>query len=526
MLSVRAGIETINSAMSGDSSARFELSCVNGPKGNVVSGERADMDRVKSRLESISLKCMVLDIPYAFHAAQLDFAAVLQAAREMGIVDEKTIWVEVGPHPICSSFIGNSLSSDARAVASLRRGEDAFTTLSGSLAVLRSQGVPGEWNECFKPFDRDHELLNLPAYRRNKKNYWIQCEGTWTLDKAYPPGQKPSRDSDFVLPATTVSSLRTAFAHHVTSEEVVDIQKASLTALSDIQHPSLLDTIRGHTIASHSVATSVPWAYMALTVDEHLYRLLNPDSPGDIPMNVSDMEVLYAQVTNEDSRKPQLIQIRAEANMAERRAVMRLHNEAFASATIRYEDATNWKGEWNRVVHLVTGRIADLARRAASGEEPAANRLSRGMACELFRNVVDYTEEYCGMRSVVLFGHEGARYWTCLIDCPLAPKNEAPKPATVTTTAPAQAVAPAESSSASPEDYAVSQIARENGLELSKLADDAPFVELGVDLLMLLVLLEKFRTDLQLEVKSSLFLECQNIGELKIWLADFVREHT
>ncbi|TDZ40442.1 Non-reducing polyketide synthase nscA [Colletotrichum spinosum] len=111
---------------------------------------------------------------------------------------------------------------------------------------------------------------------------------------------------------------------------------------------------------------------------------------------------------------------------------------------------------------------------------------------------------------------------SCLIHCPLAPKNEAPKPVTVTTTAPAPAVAPAESSSASPEDYAVSQIARENGLELSKLADDAPFVELGVDLLMSLVLLEKFCTDLQLEVKSSLFLECQNIGELKIWLADFV----
>ncbi|TDZ40366.1 Non-reducing polyketide synthase nscA [Colletotrichum spinosum] len=81
MLSVRAGIDTINSAMRSDSSAQFELSCVNGLKDNVVSGERADMDRVKSRLESISLKCMVLDIPYAFHAAQLDFAAVLQTAR-------------------------------------------------------------------------------------------------------------------------------------------------------------------------------------------------------------------------------------------------------------------------------------------------------------------------------------------------------------------------------------------------------------------------------------------------------------
>lgn len=44
---------------------------------------------------------------------------------------------------------------------------------------------------------------------------------------------------------------------------------------------------------------------------------------------------------------------------------------------------------------------------------------------------------------------------------------------------------------------------------------------MGIDSLMSLVLSEKFKTELQLEVKSSLFLECPNIGALKEWLNEY-----
>jgi len=64
-------------------------------------------------------------------------------------------------------------------------------------------------------------------------------------------------------------------------------------------------------------------------------------------------------------------------------------------------------------------------------------------------------------------------------------------------------------------------IARETGLEADDLTDDASFVELGVDSLKSLVLSEKFRTELQLEVKSSLFLECPSIRDLKGWLEQY-----
>lgn len=64
-------------------------------------------------------------------------------------------------------------------------------------------------------------------------------------------------------------------------------------------------------------------------------------------------------------------------------------------------------------------------------------------------------------------------------------------------------------------------IARETGLEPSDLKGESTFVQLGVDSLMSLVLSEKLRAELSLEIKSSLFLECPTIGEFAAWVEQY-----
>jgi asperthecin polyketide synthase len=64
-------------------------------------------------------------------------------------------------------------------------------------------------------------------------------------------------------------------------------------------------------------------------------------------------------------------------------------------------------------------------------------------------------------------------------------------------------------------------IARETGLEVSEITDETTFVQIGVDSLMSLVLAEKFRSELQLDIKSSLFLDCLTIGDLKGWMEQY-----
>jgi monodictyphenone polyketide synthase len=64
-------------------------------------------------------------------------------------------------------------------------------------------------------------------------------------------------------------------------------------------------------------------------------------------------------------------------------------------------------------------------------------------------------------------------------------------------------------------------IAKEAGMDVAELTDDATFANLGVDSLMSLVIAEKFNEDLGIAVGGSLFLEYPTIGALREWLEEY-----
>ena len=65
---------------------------------------------------------------------------------------------------------------------------------------------------------------------------------------------------------------------------------------------------------------------------------------------------------------------------------------------------------------------------------------------------------------------------------------------------------------------ALALIAKEAGLDVSDLEDDAEFANLGIDSLMSLVISEKLKSELDIKVGGSLFLDYPTIGDLKNWL--------
>lgn len=68
---------------------------------------------------------------------------------------------------------------------------------------------------------------------------------------------------------------------------------------------------------------------------------------------------------------------------------------------------------------------------------------------------------------------------------------------------------------------AMNLIAQESELPLSELQDDCEFFNLGVDSLMSLQISGKFREMFDIDIPSSIFLDCPTVGELKIHLAQF-----
>ena len=162
----------------------------------ILSGSVADIDSLAQILREQDFRCTGLNVPYAFHSSQVDcilesfekaasaatyhtpklpvisplrgevvskggvfgpqylkqhcrqpvdFLGGLNAASLSGAVDNKTLWLEIGPHPVCSEMVKSSFGSSIFTVPSLRRGEDPWKTIPESLCALYSAGVTLDW---------------------------------------------------------------------------------------------------------------------------------------------------------------------------------------------------------------------------------------------------------------------------------------------------------------------------------------------------------------------------------------------
>ncbi|UKZ82677.1 Type I Iterative PKS [Trichoderma virens FT-333] len=440
----------------------YEVSCINGVTDIVVSGLQADMVALRDLLQDAGLKCLLLDIPFAFHSAQLqpilddfereakrvtfkaptipvispllgqcvskgqiinetylrratrepvNFVTALDAAAAEGLVDDKTVWIDIGLHPVCTSFVRNHYGKGAtQTFASLRQGDNLLSTLPGSLAMLHCLGLPVAWNEYFASDEKSLRLIHLEPYQWNQKNYWIQYEGTWTLDKAHTGLGNTEKNKDSQCPSFFTSS-----AQQIISQEFTE-SVGRMTVLSNLAHPDLAGAASGHKINGRSVVTGSIWADLTLTVGEYLYKHTVPNA--DAPfMDVRNMKVTEAQILHENttSGPAQFIQVEGALDMLQRQTQINLYtanadgtrksDKAFATATVFYENAQAWQDEWQIASHLVAAR-ANSIWKAAAGEELSANSnvstFSQSAAYQLFANVVDYGERYRGMQRVAL----------------------------------------------------------------------------------------------------------------------------
>lgn len=298
MLAVKASIAEIKIALD---SLPFEVACVNGPSDTVLCGSFEEIERFSQLLMRARYKGVVLDLPYAFHSSQIepiladfrslaggvifskpripvispllgevveadgvfnpaylcrqaretvDFASAVRAANDSGIFHPKTVFVEIGPHPICSSMIKTSLEYKPLTVASLHKAETPWATLSKSLCSLHSAGLEIDWREFHSDFAACHELLSLPAYKFDNKNYWIDYVNDWCLHKIEPRNAKPANSSK------ETSKLSTSSVHRVVSQEF-DGLVAKVVAQSDLSEPTLRAAISGHMVNATALCPSV-----------------------------------------------------------------------------------------------------------------------------------------------------------------------------------------------------------------------------------------------------------------------------
>ncbi|RMZ70535.1 polyketide synthase [Pyrenophora seminiperda CCB06] len=458
MLAVKGSVDAIKAAL-GDNMT--EIACMNGPEETVLCGTVEIVESTNSALTAQGFKATKLNVPFAFHSAQVEpilekFKAAASSVtfnqptvpvmspltgeiiREAGIInadylarharetvnfhaalttgqhekafDAKTAWLEVGAHPVCSGMVKSSLGGSLVAAGSLRRNEDPWKTLSNTLVTLYLAGVYIDFNEYHKLFNNAHEMYTLPTYAFDSKKYWLDYHNNWTLTKGEVLEAPSAVKAIEAAPAQEApSKLSTTSCHKIVREEL-HANSGTVVVQSDLSDPQLKATITGHQVNGTPLTPSSLYADQAMTVASYLYEQLRPgmEVPG---LNVCSMEVTktlipqypppaggqHLQIEGNADLETDQVKITFRTVTADGSKVLVEH----AVGIVKYEDINAWKEEWGRIQYMVQSQIDMLQMKLQTG---AAHKVLRGMAYKLFKALVTYADNYRGMEEVILDG--------------------------------------------------------------------------------------------------------------------------
>ena len=464
MLAVKGSADAIRNTLG---SKMTEIACINGPEETVLCGSGEVVGAANDVLTQKGFKATKLNVPFAFHSAQVDpiLAAFKKVAssvtfnkpsvpvlsplegeiiREAGVInpeylarharetvnfwtalksgqtakvfDDKTTWLEIGAHPVCSGMVKASIGATVTA-PSLRRGEDPWKTIATSMCALSTAGVYINFDEFHREFNDAQALLALPTYSFDNKKYWLDYHNNWTLTKGEAPQVKEVIVEKQVAGAPVAAAAPVAEApakrlstscQKVVSEEFTGTS-AKVVIRSSLADSKLYPVVCGHMVNNAALCPSSLYADMALTVGDYIYKELNPgqESPG---INVCNMEVpkpLIAQIP----QPPQGQHVEMEANADLSTGLVKVNFRSVqpdgkkiqdhAHCIVRYEDKHAWADEWARYNYMVKAQMDMLNQKTLSG---GAHKVQRGMAYKLFKALVNYDDKYRAMSEVVLDG--------------------------------------------------------------------------------------------------------------------------
>jgi acyl transferase domain-containing protein len=304
MMAVRATPEKVKTSI-GENACH--IACINGPEDLVLTGTTEALSSAAGLLRSDDCKTLLLDISRGFHSPQMDiilddyervaeaavfhkpklpvispllsrvvqeggtinaqyvrratreavdFMGALQAAEMSSFINEKTVWLELGPQPLCCGFVRSSIRNASLTLPSLCKNENDWATVSQTLCELHCAGVEINWKEFHRPYEKALRLLDLPTYAWNDRNYWIPYKGDWTLTKGSMSAShtiSTEKTSPKLSPDLKTSSI------HGIVEEVFDDHSVKLVVASNILDPDILAAVTGHAMNGFGVVSCVSY---------------------------------------------------------------------------------------------------------------------------------------------------------------------------------------------------------------------------------------------------------------------------
>ena len=441
MLAIKASADQVVTLI--DSSV--EIACVNGPQEVVVSGEMTVIDALTESLTDKGVKATKVKVPYAFHSAQVDpvledlgeiaasitfhtpqipvasalkseliteaefgpeylqrhcreavnFVGAIDAARNQGFADGNTLWVELGPHTVCSGFVKSNMGQQALTVPSLRRNEVDWKMVASGLSTLYLSGVVIDWNEYHRDFAMSHEVLQLPKYSWDNKTYWIQYVHNWALTKGDPPS--------VAEPEVPQDNSSTASVQEIIQDSV-EGSTVTVIAQSDFGSPLLAGISEGHKVNGAKLCTSSLYADIGLTLGERILEKHHPELQG-YAVDVHDMNVDKSLMLRDGI--PALFRMEVIHDKISLTSALSIYSVDtngkktlhHAHCRMRYEKPQKWLEEWQRNHYLIDRSIDYLESRVEQGID---SRLASGMIYKVFGTLLDYSQPFKGLSEAIL----------------------------------------------------------------------------------------------------------------------------
>ena len=294
MLTVKATVSTVTHFLEGTG---VEVACINGPDDTVLSGPREEIEAMYLGLASQGIKALRLNISYAFHSSQVDcvledfksaahgaifrrpsipvicplaanvvckhgifgasylanhfrkcvnMVGALEAASRDGFITKSTTFVEIGHNSTVSSMLQATLNAQHRILPSLRRNEKPWKTLADALSALYMAGADIDWKEYHRDFAKWQQVISMPHYNWDLKEYWIKYVHDWSLRKGDP------------LPINTYlgPSILSTTIHEIVREEV-EKMTGTMVLQSDVSRSDLYPIMQGHKVNDIPLCTPV-----------------------------------------------------------------------------------------------------------------------------------------------------------------------------------------------------------------------------------------------------------------------------
>ncbi|MCJ1403808.1 hypothetical protein MMC11_007031 [Xylographa trunciseda] len=444
MLAVGSSPISIKSLIDDARYRSCQISCLNAPSMTVLSGLLCEIEGLRDNLQSENIKSTLLQIPYGFHSSQIEpiltefeisargipfgkplipvvstlsgrivdgsgtfdaaylvkqtrnavnFAGAMQSFQSAGTIDDETIFIEIGPHPVCLGLIRSNLEVQSnQLLPSLKSGEDNWKTLSTSIAAAYVSKIPVEWPEYHKDYTNSLRLLQLPNYAFELKNYW----------NAYRQNETSGRPMTTPVAAKPVSSFSSTCLQRVEKLSST-ADNISVTFASDTSEPKLYDAIQGHLVDGIALCPASVFYDMAFAAAKFIYMERYPGKT--VPqMELSDLEITHALIVPVIDPKQKII-VTASSSKPESYVDVSYSSSQQTSShehghcRIIFGDKTEWKSEWTRSLPLVKKRVDALVRSSQTG---LGHRLMKPVVYKLFANLVHYDQKYQAIEEAYL----------------------------------------------------------------------------------------------------------------------------